>query len=58
MNLGPLLVGVFVTILGLVGLVAASRAVDDGIYIFGLILFVFAVLLDFLFIKRHFDRPT
>ena len=34
----------------------ASRATDAGIYLFGLLVFAFAVLLDFQFIKRHFDE--
>jgi tetrahydromethanopterin S-methyltransferase subunit B len=47
--------GGFVGVLGLVGLVMASGARDDAIYGFGLGVFVFAVLFVFLLIKRGFD---
>jgi hypothetical protein len=43
-------------VLGLVGLILASGAVDDEIYIFGLGLAGLAVLFDIGIIKAHFDR--
>ena len=54
------LVNVFVMagsgLIGLVGLAFASRAHDDGIYLFGLILFAFAIVMNFMLLKRHFDE--
>jgi ABC-type uncharacterized transport system permease subunit len=41
---------------GLLGLAAASHAHDQGMYLFGLVLFLFAVLMNFLLLKRHFDE--
>ncbi len=55
MNVATVVVAVFATILGLVGLFMASRAADTGIYLFGLAIFAFSIVLDFQFIKRHFD---
>ena len=46
MHLGDIVVGVFVAILGLVGLMLASGALDQEIYLFGLSLFGFAVVFD------------
>ncbi len=43
------------TAVGFLGLLLASRAVDDGIQIFGLVLFALAVFLDFWLIHRHYD---
>jgi hypothetical protein len=40
---------------GLLGLLLASRAVDEGMQIFGLVLFVLAVFLDFWLINRLFE---
>ena len=48
-------VGGGVSVLGLVGLFAASRAVDAGFYGFGLALFGFAVLFVFSLVKGAFD---
>ena len=56
MNTSTVIVAVFASVLGLVGLFMASRATDTGIYLFGLTIFAFAVLLDFQFIKRPFDQ--
>lgn len=42
-------------ILGILGLFLAARASDVGIYAFGLLLFVFAVLFVFSRIKGAFD---
>ncbi len=51
-----LVVGLLVLILGLVGLVMASGALDDAMYVFGLSLAGFAVVFDLGLVKRHFDR--
>jgi uncharacterized membrane protein len=48
--------GAFVTALGLLGLVLASKAVDVGMYAFGLLLFAFATGFVFWLIKRAFDE--
>ncbi len=48
--------GSAIGLLGLIGLYLASRAVDGGIYGFGLLLFLFAVLFDFWLMKRCFDE--
>ncbi len=50
------MVGLLVLVLGLVGLVLASGALDDGMYVFGLSLAGFAVVFDLGIVKRHFDR--
>ena len=46
MNLGDIIVGVFVALLGLVGLVLAAGALDQEMYVFGLSLAVFAGAFD------------
>ena len=46
MNLGDIVVGVFVALLGLLGLVLASRALDQEMYVFGLSMAVFAGAFD------------
>jgi hypothetical protein len=46
------IVGGLIAILGLLGLFLAAGAKDGGIYLFGLLLFLFAVLFDFGLIKR------
>ncbi len=51
-----LVVGLLVLILGLVGLVMASGALDDAMYVFGLSLAGFAVVFIIGLVKRHFDR--
>ncbi len=49
------LVGGVVALLGLVGLFLASRALDPGVELFGLALFLFAVLFVFGLIRRAWD---
>ena len=51
-----LIVGLLMALLGLVGLILASGAMDDAISVFGLSLFGFAVLFIFGLLRRHFDR--
>lgn len=53
---GDLVVGLMVLVLGLTGLILASGALDDAMYVFGLSLAGFAVVFDLGLIKRHFDR--
>jgi len=55
--MNPISIGIMVVsgLIGLLGLAAASRAVDNGIYLFGLVLFCFAVLMNFRLLKQHFD---
>jgi hypothetical protein len=55
-DIGDILVGLLVAVLGLVGLVMASGAMDNEIYIFGLSLAGFAVLFEVGLVRRHFDR--
>jgi len=50
-----LVFGALAALSGLLGLYLAAHAVDAGIYAFGLLLFLFAVALDFWLIKRHYD---
>jgi FtsH-binding integral membrane protein len=49
------LVGAAVAALGLLGLFMASRALDPGLTLFGLVLFAFATLFDFGLIRRAYD---
>lgn len=58
MELDPsdLIVGLLMSVFGIVGLILASGAMDDEIYLFGLSLFGFACLFDLGLIRRHFDR--
>ena len=53
-SISEIVVGALV--LGLVGLVLASGALDGEIYLFGLSLAGFAALFELRLIKRHFDR--
>lgn len=50
------IIGLFVAVLGIGGLFMASGARNSEISLFGLSLFVFAVLFNFHLIKGHFDR--
>ena len=51
-----LVIGVFVTICGLLGAVLAANALDIGMYSFGLGLVGFAVVVDFWLTKEYFDE--
>ncbi len=54
MKPGDIIVGAFVALLGLIGLVLAGGALDGEIYLFGLSLFGFAVAFDWgLMAKGH-----
>lgn len=48
--------GVLAGLAGLVGLVLAANAVDDGIYIFGIVMMVFGVLFNALLVKLRYDQ--
>jgi hypothetical protein len=50
--------GVFVGVLGFVGLVLAAGAHDAPIYGFGLGVFGFAILFVFFLVKRSFDAAS
>lgn len=50
------IVGLLMAVFGLAGLILASGAMDDGMYVFGLSLFGFAVLFILGLLRRHFDR--
>jgi hypothetical protein len=52
---GHWIMGAIMGVIAFVGLILAAHALDAGIYIFGLGLFVFGVLFDFWLIKRSFD---
>ncbi len=54
-EVGDWIVGPFVAILGLIGLVLFGKANDGEMVIFGLGLAAFAVLFVFSLIKRHYD---
>jgi hypothetical protein len=58
MDIDPsdLIVGLMMTVFGLVGLILASGAMDNEMYVFGLSLFGFACVFDFGLLRRHFDR--
>jgi hypothetical protein len=55
-EVSDLIVGVLMSLLGLLGLVLASGATDDEIYVFGLSLAGFAVVFVLGLIRKHFDR--
>jgi hypothetical protein len=51
-----LIVGLLMTALGLIGLILASGAHDDEMYVFGLSMAAWAVVFVFGLMRRHFDR--
>jgi hypothetical protein len=51
-----LVVGLLMTAFGLTGLILASGAMDNEMYVFGLSLFGLAIAFDFGLLRRHFDR--
>jgi hypothetical protein len=53
---GDVAVGALVGLMGFLGLLMASGALDEEIYVFGLSLAGFATLFIFGLVKRHFDR--
>ena len=55
-EVSSIVVGALVLILGVIGLVLASGALDSEIYVFGLSLAGFAVVFEIGLIRAHFDR--
>ena len=51
-------IGALVSVLGVLGLVLASYALDTGMHHFGFALFGFAVFFAFWLIKIHFDEAA
>jgi hypothetical protein len=58
MNVPTIVTMVLVGVVGLLGLFAAAHAVDLGMYVFGLVLTAFAVIVDFWLLKHHFDSEA
>ena len=54
--MGNVILGAAMGSLGLLGLIVASRAQDDGIYVTGMIVFLFGVFFVFAMIKRNYDQ--
>jgi len=53
--MSAVVIGALVSILGVLGLILASNAIDAGMYHFGFALFGFAVFYVFWLIKTGFD---
>jgi hypothetical protein len=51
-----LIVALLMVALGLIGLILASGAMDDEMYVFGFSLFGFACAFELGLIRRHFDK--
>jgi hypothetical protein len=51
-----LIVGLLMAAMGLIGLLLASGAHDDGMYVFGLSMAGWAVLFVFGLMRRHFNK--
>ena len=51
-----LIVGALMAVFGLAGLILASGAMDDEIFVFGFSLFGFACLFEFGLLRRSFER--
>lgn len=54
--MGEWIVGAMMAVFALVGLLMASRAQDNAIYLFGLSLAGFAIVFVFGLIRAHYDR--
>jgi uncharacterized membrane protein len=54
-GLSTWIIGAFVAVIGLLGLIVAAQAVDSAMYVAGLLFFLFGALFDFWLIKRAFD---
>ena len=52
----PILLGVVMGVISLIGLVMASQAHDQAFYYTGLVLFLFGVLFVFALIHRYIGR--
>ncbi|MEZ5668524.1 MAG: hypothetical protein R3F55_13995 [Alphaproteobacteria bacterium] len=55
-GIGPWILGFLMGVLGLFGLIMASGAHDDGIYVIGLILFLINAVSIFVLIARFVGR--
>ncbi len=55
-TVSDVVVGLLMLVFGVIGLVLASGALDDEIFIFGLSLAAFAVVFELGLVKHHFDR--
>lgn len=53
---GKWIAGGIVVLIGIFGLIAASRAADEAFYYGGFAVFIAAVVYVFLTISRHYDR--
>ncbi len=53
---GDLIIGLMMTAFGIIGLLLASGAMDDEMFVFGLSLFGFACVFVLGLLRRHFDR--
>jgi hypothetical protein len=51
-----LIVGLLMAAFGLIGLILASGAMDDEMFVFGLSLFGFATVFLLGLVRRHFDK--
>ncbi len=49
------ILGLFMAVLAILGLVLAAGAYDTGMYTFGLGLFAFGTFFDFWLVKKFFD---
>lgn len=52
------IIGALVLLLGVVGGYASSRAIDVGMFTYGIGLAVFAIFFVFWLIKDHFDKSA
>jgi hypothetical protein len=53
---GDLIVGIMVSVFGLLGLILASGATDNEMYVFGLSLTAFAAVFVMGLVRRHYDK--
>ena len=51
-----LIVGLMMAVFGLAGLILASGAMDNEMFVFGFSLFGFACAFEFGLLRRHFDK--
>ncbi len=54
-SVSSIVIGLFVALVGILGLFMAANAVDAIFYAVGLLFFVFATLFDFWLVKKWFD---
>lgn len=56
--MAPLIFGILMAVLSLLGLFVASRAHDQMVYVVGFLLFAFGVAFIFSLIAKHTGHPT